>query len=650
MASSWRQFHVARITRMSQEMGDSLKQIFKTSSNGYAFMAIVVHHIGNDGQLGVLTLAITTEESLIDFCELIGQHSGENMTAAIWETVEMFGLLGRNSIDTENFSQLLEAIGVLTKEKEVVKSNSRGAVYQEAATESLRRAADDDAGETDDGADFGKESPESVIGCAVFKRVMTKFGGKIENNESGAISGERASGADSHHSFQRRIQRFPHVGLRWQYFRPSDGFSGVDDDLVGHRNRFPKTIRWGIKNVAEVLGRRIHKRTDMEVSHLQAIDIKNDNRAHARLLLPPHLLLPLLHLPRWERVTAEVKDNDALPTLDDLLEQASILRERYASQTAYEQSLDHAEHDEAGVRSKFPEGSTWTPPCAPEEPTSKPDADVNAVMPGHPVAINSDFPPYRTWRRVGVLMKALADVKALAGAEEDARLDDGAVEIASEDEYEALGTLKSAVKGLRANTAANNASNTEERVAEFPTANDSEPIENEDGPKTRQEPPGFSGDRVLSNSILFLMEFDWWIELNYAIPEGDVGRTFEILKAPQRDILWRGTFWSLNCPRHQARSFETLHSAGGGAVKTMLMYSEIFLLMVDNKRRHGVKKGYIVDRETRKREREEDSTGSSKQNKRLRRAAPINHIDQEENDDVDDQEGPAEEEEEEEDA
>jgi hypothetical protein len=45
----------------------------------------------------------------------------------------------------------------------------------------------------------------------------------------------------------------------------------------------------------------------------------------------------------------------------------------------------------------------------------------------------------------------------------------------------------------------------------------------EEGPKTHKEPPGFDGDRVLSNVILFLMEFGWWIELNYAIPEGDVG-------------------------------------------------------------------------------------------------------------------------------
>ncbi|KAK7025756.1 hypothetical protein R3P38DRAFT_2356357, partial [Favolaschia claudopus] len=40
----------------------------------------------------------------------------------------------------------------------------------------------------------------------------------------------------------------------------------------------------------------------------------------------------------------------------------------------------------------------------------------------------------------------------------------------------------------------------------------------------------FNGDRVLSNSILFLMEYSWWTELNYAIPEGDVGRVLEILK------------------------------------------------------------------------------------------------------------------------
>ncbi|KAJ7437540.1 hypothetical protein FB451DRAFT_1012372, partial [Mycena latifolia] len=35
------------------------------------------------------------EECLIDFRELIGQHSGENMAATVWETVKDFGLIGR---------------------------------------------------------------------------------------------------------------------------------------------------------------------------------------------------------------------------------------------------------------------------------------------------------------------------------------------------------------------------------------------------------------------------------------------------------------------------------------------------------------------------------------------------------------------------
>ncbi|KAJ7090140.1 hypothetical protein C8R44DRAFT_648340, partial [Mycena epipterygia] len=58
------------------------------SSNGYTFMAIVIYYIGNDGKL---------EECLIDFCELISEHSGKNMAAAVWETVEKFGLIGRLS-------------------------------------------------------------------------------------------------------------------------------------------------------------------------------------------------------------------------------------------------------------------------------------------------------------------------------------------------------------------------------------------------------------------------------------------------------------------------------------------------------------------------------------------------------------------------
>ena len=38
------------------------------------------------------------EELLIDFCELSGEHSGENMAQAVWETLTQYGLIGRVSL------------------------------------------------------------------------------------------------------------------------------------------------------------------------------------------------------------------------------------------------------------------------------------------------------------------------------------------------------------------------------------------------------------------------------------------------------------------------------------------------------------------------------------------------------------------------
>ncbi|KAJ6524012.1 hypothetical protein B0H19DRAFT_881884, partial [Mycena capillaripes] len=49
------------------------------SSNGYAFLAIVAHYVTNEGKL---------EELLIDFQELIGEHSGENMAEVVWKTLD----------------------------------------------------------------------------------------------------------------------------------------------------------------------------------------------------------------------------------------------------------------------------------------------------------------------------------------------------------------------------------------------------------------------------------------------------------------------------------------------------------------------------------------------------------------------------------
>ncbi|KAF7370018.1 Transposase-like protein [Mycena sanguinolenta] len=171
------------------------------ANNGYAFLAIVIHYIDNEGKL---------EECLIDFRELVGQHSGENMGAAVWQTVEKFGLIGQitafvmdnatnNDTMIEAFTRrckkegilfsaadgrmrcmphtihlsalrLLEAIGALTKEeKKAAKSKSASSAYQDSTTESLSREADEAAGQTEDTEDAELVSPDSLIGTAVFK-------------------------------------------------------------------------------------------------------------------------------------------------------------------------------------------------------------------------------------------------------------------------------------------------------------------------------------------------------------------------------------------------------------------------------------------------------------------------------------------------
>jgi hypothetical protein len=38
---------------------------------------------------------MNVEELLIDFQELIGSHSGENMAEAVWATLKLYGLTGR---------------------------------------------------------------------------------------------------------------------------------------------------------------------------------------------------------------------------------------------------------------------------------------------------------------------------------------------------------------------------------------------------------------------------------------------------------------------------------------------------------------------------------------------------------------------------
>ena len=58
----------------------------------------------------------------------------------------------------------------------------------------------------------------------------------------------------------------------------------------------------------------------------------------------------------------------------------------------------------------------------------------------------------------------------------------------------------------------------------------------ENVPKVHKEAENFDGDRVLANSILFLQDFGWWTEIAYAVPEGDIGRVFEIMKVSDRGM------------------------------------------------------------------------------------------------------------------
>ena len=71
-----------------------------TSGNNYGFLVIIVHYVNPDmGKLGMsLTVFIfgftdpLTEESLIDFYELLGQHTDENIADAVWDTLGTFGI------------------------------------------------------------------------------------------------------------------------------------------------------------------------------------------------------------------------------------------------------------------------------------------------------------------------------------------------------------------------------------------------------------------------------------------------------------------------------------------------------------------------------------------------------------------------------
>lgn len=53
-----------------------------------------------------------------------------------------------------------------------------------------------------------------------------------------------------------------------------------------------------------------------------------------------------------------------------------------------------------------------------------------------------------------------------------------------------------------------------------------------------KEEDGFTGDCILANLMLYLWDFSWWVEMVYAIANGDIGQAFAILKVKSHLLSW----------------------------------------------------------------------------------------------------------------
>ncbi|KAF5338562.1 hypothetical protein D9758_016540 [Tetrapyrgos nigripes] len=204
----------SRIMKMHESVVDQYRSLFSeveskfaisldawTSSNGYAFMAIIAHYVDNKGKLGMnLAFLIqffsdanaTKVEVLIDFRELVGEHSGANMAEAVWDTLEKFGITARviafmmdnatnNDTLVENFGQMCTENGILFSAKDArlrclphtihlaalklleaigaVSTHSGQESYQDSAIAPVGREFDDEAVSLEDGID---NEPDNV--------------------------------------------------------------------------------------------------------------------------------------------------------------------------------------------------------------------------------------------------------------------------------------------------------------------------------------------------------------------------------------------------------------------------------------------------------------------------------------------------------
>ncbi|KAJ7737519.1 hypothetical protein B0H16DRAFT_1325909 [Mycena metata] len=62
------------------------------------------------------------------------------------------------------------------------------------------------------------------------------------------------------------------------------------------------------------------------------------------------------------------------------------------------------------------------------------------------------------------------------------------------------------------------------------TEDEEQAVEDDESPTVHVEADGFNGDRVIANEALFLRDMGWWVIAHHAVPDGEIGRVWEILK------------------------------------------------------------------------------------------------------------------------
>ncbi|KAJ7805999.1 hypothetical protein B0H14DRAFT_2382203, partial [Mycena olivaceomarginata] len=98
------------------------------------------------------------------------------------------------------------------------------------------------------------------------------------------------------------------------------------------------------------------------------------------------------------------------------------------------------------------------------------------------------------------------------------------------DRYTSQAAIQNSMRSAEA-TSAKNPNRVPVGSSWIPRGSSDSAADTNTNPRTSHtESPGFTGDRVLRNSEIFLLDFGWWIEIAWSVSEGDIGRVWEILK------------------------------------------------------------------------------------------------------------------------